>query len=97
MGSEIIGQDVFGKVRLALIEIAGDQIDRQHAAPLQIHQQRQKPVGILAARQRNQPARRLPLSASAGATMAKSSIAWRTLRISRLRSLLNDTLDGASA
>ena len=44
------------KVRLALIEIAGNQIDRQHAAPFQIHQQRQQPVGILAARQCHQPA-----------------------------------------
>ena len=50
-----VGQDVLGKVRLALIEIAGDELDRQQAAPFEIEQCGQETVGILAARQGHQP------------------------------------------
>jgi hypothetical protein len=51
-----IRQDVLGKVRLALVEVARDELDGQQAAPFQVEQQREQPVGILAARQRHQPA-----------------------------------------
>ncbi len=49
------GQDMLGKVRLTLIEIAGQQFDRQQAAPLQIQQQRQEAITVLAAGQGDQP------------------------------------------
>jgi len=51
-----IRQDVLGKVRLALIEIAGQKIDRQQAAPFEVVQQRQQRVGILTAGDTNKPA-----------------------------------------
>ena len=51
-----LGQDVLGKVRLPLVEIAGQQLDRQQPAPLEIEQQRQEPIAVLAARERHQPA-----------------------------------------
>ncbi len=43
---EIIGQDVLGKIRLALIEIAGHQLDRQQAAPFELKQDGKQAVGI---------------------------------------------------
>ncbi|OWK24565.1 hypothetical protein AJ87_20345 [Rhizobium yanglingense] len=46
---QIIRQDMFRKVRLALVEIAGDQLDWQQSTPLQVEQQRQQTVGIFAA------------------------------------------------
>ncbi len=55
-GGEIIGQDVLGKIRLPLVQIAGQKLDRQQPAPFEIEQQRQQPIGILAARQRHKPA-----------------------------------------
>ncbi|MNE30846.1 hypothetical protein D3C80_1243860 [compost metagenome] len=53
---QIFRQNVFGKVRLTLIEIARHQIHRQQAAPFQVHQQRQQAVAVLAAGKANQPA-----------------------------------------
>jgi len=49
-------QDVFREIRLALVEVAGEQLDRQQPAPFQVEQYRQQSIGILAARQRHQPA-----------------------------------------
>ncbi|MNE74339.1 hypothetical protein D3C80_1704150 [compost metagenome] len=46
---QIFRQHVLGEIRLALIQIAGDEFDRQKAAPLQIEQQRQQPIAVLAA------------------------------------------------
>ena len=53
---EKIRQDVLGEIRLALVEIAGEQFHRQQPAPFEIEQQRQQAVGILAAGKRHQPA-----------------------------------------
>src|SRR5262245_62289211 len=52
---EKIGQHMFRKVRLSLVEVAGQEIDRQKTAPLQIEQCRQQSKGILSARKRDQP------------------------------------------
>src|SRR5690606_21337657 len=51
-----IWQDMLGKVRLTLVEIAGKQFDRQQPPPLEVEQDGEEAVGILAARERNQPA-----------------------------------------
>ena len=56
VGAEIVRQDVFRVIRLALVEIAGKQLDRQQAAPFEVEQQGKQAIGILAARERNQPA-----------------------------------------
>ena len=56
---EVVRQDMLRKTRLPLIEIAGNEFDRQQAPPLEIEEQRQQAVGILAARQCHQPAARL--------------------------------------
>lgn len=53
---QILRQYVFGKIRLALIQIAGHQLHRQEAAPFQIEQQRQQPIAVLAAGKAYQPA-----------------------------------------
>ncbi|MND99818.1 hypothetical protein D3C80_922100 [compost metagenome] len=53
---EIFRQHMFGEIRLALIQIAGDEFDRQKAAPFQIEQQRQKTVAVLAAGKADKPA-----------------------------------------
>ncbi len=52
---KIVRQNMFWKIRLALIEIACKQINRKNSAPLQIKQHRQKTERILAARNSNQP------------------------------------------
>ena len=88
--AEEIRQHVLREVRLALVEVAGEQIDRQQAAPFEVEQHGEQPVGILAARQRHQPA------IAGAAPWRKSSIAWRVGRSSRLRSLPNSTEEGAS-
>ena len=49
-------QDVLWEIRLALVEVAGEQVDRQQPAPFEVEQQGEQAVGILAARQRHQPA-----------------------------------------
>ena len=51
---------MLGKVRLALIEIAGDEFDRQQSTPAKLHEHRQQAVGILAARQADEPATLAP-------------------------------------
>ena len=43
------------KARLALVEVAGQQLDRQQPAPFQLVQHRQQRVAVLAARQADQP------------------------------------------
>ena len=79
---EELRQDVFWEVRLALVEIAGEQVDRQQAAPFQLEQDSQQPVGILAAGDRHQPA-----VAGAQHAVELDRLAHAE-RISRLRSLL---------
>ena len=51
------GQDGGRKVRLALIQIAGQQIHRQQPAPLQVLQHSQQRIAVFAAGQADQPAR----------------------------------------
>ncbi|MNV54157.1 hypothetical protein D3C71_1463310 [compost metagenome] len=52
---QIFRQDVLGEIRLALIEIAGDQLYRQQTAPFEIKQQRQKTIAVLAAGKADKP------------------------------------------
>ena len=46
---EIVRQDVLGEVRLALVEVAGQQVDRQQPAPFEVHQDGEQPIAVLAA------------------------------------------------
>jgi hypothetical protein len=57
-------QDGCGKSGLALIEIAGQQINRQKATPFQLVKHRKQGIAILAARQAHQPFRRGPVAAA---------------------------------
>ena len=54
--AQVIRKDVLGEIRLALVEIAGDEFHRQQAPPLEVHEDRQQRIGILASRQPDQPA-----------------------------------------
>ncbi|ENN89185.1 hypothetical protein RHSP_62606 [Rhizobium freirei PRF 81] len=53
---QIFRQNMLRKIRLALIEIAGNQFDGQQPAPFEIEQQRQQTIGILAAGEPDEPA-----------------------------------------
>ena len=44
-----VRQHVLRKARLALVKVAGNQVNRQGALPLEIHQHGEQAVGILAA------------------------------------------------
>ncbi|MCY1555097.1 hypothetical protein D9M68_917280 [compost metagenome] len=46
---------MLGKVGLPLVEIAGQKVHRQEAPPLEIEQQRQHAIAVLAAAERHQP------------------------------------------
>ena len=48
---EIFGKDVFGKARLLLVQIHRQQFEADRGAPLQILQQREERVAVLAAAQ----------------------------------------------
>ena len=50
-------QHMLGKVRLALVEIAGEKIDREQTAVLQVEKKCQEGIGILATRNPDQPPR----------------------------------------
>ena len=52
---EELWQDGGGEVRLALIQIAGEDFHRQHAAPLQFGQRRQEGIAVFAAGQADEP------------------------------------------
>jgi hypothetical protein len=57
VAGEEFRQDMLREIGLALVEIAGQKIDVEYAAPVEVDQQRQERVGILAAREADEPFR----------------------------------------
>ena len=56
MRVEEVRQDVRREARLALVEVAGEELDRQQPAPFEVEQQREQRVAVLAAREADEPA-----------------------------------------
>ena len=51
-----VGEDRRREAGLALVEVAGEELDRQQAAPPELGQDREQGVAVLAAREADQPA-----------------------------------------
>ena len=57
---EEVRQDLRRKARLRLVEVAGEKLYRKQPAPFEVEQQRQQRVGVLSAREADQPLRSRP-------------------------------------